>query len=271
MNMKFSPFIFSLACMHSMLAYSLPIENSNNLVGTNLSNVIDIQANCKKPPMGPPGVTGSQGPTGKTGATGTTGTTGMIGPTGVTGAAGSTGLIGPTGLLGLRGVTGPTGAIGPTGATGTTGISVATAYISSYNSTTQTLGAASSSLPFSFPNDLLPGVGITHTSSGVNNGDQFNILISGVYLVSWLYTIENPNPAATNINVSLQNSITGNYVPSPNQNFTVPAGEIVSLAGSKIVSASAGQTITLGYSENSGFSSAISNASIGFTLIAPLP
>lgn len=168
-----------------------------------------VEANCCKPPQGPPGL---RGPTGVTGQTGTSGGTGQ------------TGTTGPTGVTGQTGTTGATGATGPTGVTGATG-SLAVNY-ASVASDIQTIVFSGANFPINFPTDLVTSVGIVHPY--LADDSKFQILNDGIYQISWTVPVEWDVTSEDTVELFLYDATTATYfLPSP-----ISKGQFDSITGS---------------------------------------
>lgn len=160
-------------------------------------------------PTGPTGAPGATGATGQAGPTGPTGPTGVIGPTGPTGA---TGAVGPTGAVGATGATGPAGptGVGATGPAGPTGVGVSSAdYVSSYDSTLQTIAAANTFHNVTFnTNGSIDGW--THTPGTA----AFGVAATGVYKIAFDGVISVTNGAAPlSYTASMRARVNGIEVP----------------------------------------------------------
>lgn len=138
------------------------------------------------------GSTGNPGTTGNTGATGDTGTTGTTGATGDTGATGNTGETGNPGTTGNAGPTGAQGATGATGNQGPTGSLVsqlASDYIFSYATGTQSV-----LVPNTYRTAFFQATPVSNTwtnTPGVNSFTGFISNATGVFLVQYHTQLQN--------------------------------------------------------------------------------
>lgn len=185
-------------------------------------------------PIGPDGPVGSEGPAGPAGPTGPTGPAGAAGPDGPTGPVGPTGPIGPVGPPGPNGVigpigpagsVGPVGPAGPTGPAGPSGPNVITEFIYAY-------------LPFTV--DVSSGANIKFTdesSSGsflLSMGGIINILVSGVFSLTYKLNTSSPNQFAAYLN--------GVLVPGSLYGVSTPDSRNI---GQVIFAATAGSIVTI--------------------------
>jgi hypothetical protein len=208
------------------------------------------------PSGGPPGPTGSTGPTGATGATGVTGATtagptGATGPTGVAGATGPSG--GPVGPTGATGATGPSGGpAGPTGATGATGAAAGGLAYGSVNSTNSATVIAGGNV--SFNNNSGPSAAITQNAAG------FTIVNTGTYEYFFQVrgapaTTSPPSPLTFGLSINGGSVGSTTQFASANQVSSMLGGQTEAVTGFGLITLTAGQTVELVNTTNSGLDS----------------
>ena len=201
-----------------------------------------LEARCEKPPQG------------------TTGATGPTGPAGASGAAGDTGATGPVGNTGPTGFTGVTGDIGPTGPTGDVAIAYASVGSTGpliYN----TVG--SGFIRVSFPDN---SYFVNADQMSYNTGTfQFNILVDGVYELTWRFNGTTERP----LRISFDQVLAGSsYVLE-----TFTSGDTFSVSGQVLVALNAGNSYAFRLTDpgGTGVIARIDRAFASLQRVADLP
>ena len=201
-----------------------------------------LEAKCERPPQGATGATGPTGPAGASGGTGDTGATGPVGNTGPTGPTGATGDTGPT---------------GPTGDVAIAYASIGTTGSQSFNTT----GSGFVRVSFA-DNSYFVDADQMSYNTGTN---QFNILVDGVYELTWRFDGSTTN----SLNISFDQVLTGpSYVLE-----SITAGLSFSESGQVLVSLSAGTSYAFRLRDpgGTGVSATIDRAFASLQRIADLP
>lgn len=133
------------------------------------------------------------------------------------------GPTGPTGPIGPRGSVGPAG---PTGATGPAAAIALGGYFLN-TATSTSLPTSGDGFPIPFDTDQIPPIGIIHP---VADDSQFGLPNLGIYLVQWSISFTSSVSGDFYLNL-FDELFSIPYLPSPVQQLTVTAGEIVTFAG----------------------------------------
>ena len=221
------------------------------------------------------GLTGATGPTGPQGLQGIQGLTGATGPTGpqglqgIQGLAGATGPTGPQGLAGATGPTGPQGLQGIQGLTGATGPTGPTGVVTGFNTYAMAITNAESTVTANSPIQFTTTPTISTITYDAGTG-TFTFPTAGQYLINWVIGIRNEG-AESALSVGLYEvTPTAGYLAYSETAQTIPTNDEVEIAGTALITATAGSTYQLRNSSGQSISTianGLTSATITITRI----